>query len=559
MLQSLYISNYALIDSLEIELSPGLNIITGETGAGKSIMMGALSLLLGARADSTRNSGGKTVIEGVFDVGAYPSFREYCGENDIEWSEDSRCILRREIAANGRSRAFVNDSPVPVGTLGAVALQLIDIHSQHQNQLLSRPAFQLQIIDTLASNDSLLERYSAQFTAFRSALKRLKVAKARIARSRDDEEFLRFQLEQLDELDPVEGELEELEKRHEVVANMAAIKTRLYDALQALSEGDINAISAIDTVSDACADLDNVLDEDDDIPARLEAAGVELRDIADTLAAIDRDLAADPAELEEIESRISDLNNMLAKHKVDTVEELISVREQLRKRLDDLDCGDETLASLEKEARRALALAKETASELSGRRKRAATALAAELVGLATPLGMRNLQVEVAVEPEEISATGVDKVTFRAAFNKNQQLMPVGAVASGGEMSRLMLCLKAVIARKMKLPTVIFDEIDTGVSGEVAARIGAMMEAMGDSMQVIAITHLPQVASRGRNHFKVYKEDDANSTHTRVKPLGEAERIDEIALMLSGESGDESARATAAMLLGNNSQGKTVR
>lgn len=550
MLESLHISNYALIDNLDITFSSGLNIITGETGAGKSIMMGALSLLLGGRGDSSRVCSGKTVIEGVFGVGEYPMFKSYCDENDIEW-DDTRCILRREISSNGRSRAFVNDSPVPVGVLGAVAIQLIDIHSQHQNQLLSKPDFQLKVIDTLGGNEESVERYVSLFNNFRSALKRLKIAKAKIARSREDEEFLRYQLEQLDGLNPAEGELEELERQHEVVGNITDIKKNLFKALESLCDGSANALTAISSAADACSELESVLDEDDNIPGRLDDVTVELRDIADTLSAIDRRLSADPSELEQIEDRIGALNSMMAKHKVKTVEELVAVRENLHKRLDELDHGDETIAELEKAARRALALAKEAASEISARRKEAAMKLAAELTALAMPLGMKNLRVEIAVEPDEISITGVDNVTFKFSFNKNQSLMPVGGVASGGEISRLMLCLKAIIARSMSLPTVIFDEIDTGVSGDVAARIGHMMEDMGKSMQVIAITHLPQVASRGNHHLKVYKEDDDSATHTRVCVLDESGREAEIALMLSGDSGDKAALATARMLLSN--------
>ncbi len=294
-----------------------------------------------------------------------------------------------------------------------------------------------------------------------------------------------------------------------------------------------------------------LLDEKDRIPERLEAASIELSDIAETLAAIDRNLAADPAELDNIESRLNEIYSLEQKHKVSSVEELIELREKLRGRLDALDNSESTISQLEKEARRALALAKETAAEISSARKEAAQNLAQNLTELAMPLGMKNLQVQIAVEPADISATGMDKVEYRFAFNKNQPLMPVAGAASGGEISRLMLCLKTIIAGKMSLPTIIFDEIDTGVSGDVAARIGAMMQLMGDKIQVITITHLPQVAARGESHFKVYKEDDEHSTHTRVSPLSYQERVQEIALMLSGKTDDAAARTTAESLIKN--------
>lgn len=552
MLETLHISNYALIDKIDITFEQGLNIITGETGAGKSIMLGALSLLLGARADmkSVRHPENKTIIEAVFSIADYPALKSYCEQNDIEW-DDTRCILRRELSPNGRSRAFVNDSPVPLNKLEGVALQLIDIHSQHQNQLLARSDFQLKVLDNLAENEDRLKKYTALFSTFKEAVRRLKVAKVKIERTRNDEDFTRYQLEQLDDMNLQPGEQETLEHDRDVMTNLTDLKGYLNDALQALSDSSRNAISLISEASEACEGIDSILDEKDKIPERLDAASVELRDIADTLSALDRNLAADPAELEAIETRLHEIYALEQKHKVATVEELIAIREKFRERLDALDNSESTIANLEKEARRALALAKEAAAEISEYRKKAADTLAKNLTELAMPLGMKNLQVQIAVDPAEISATGTDKVEYRFAFNKNQPLMGVAGAASGGEISRLMLCLKTIVAGKMSLPTIIFDEIDTGVSGDVAARIGAMMELMGKDIQVITITHLPQVAARGNAHFKVYKEDDENATHTRVSPLSAEDRIGEIALMLSGKADDTAARATALSLLKN--------
>ena len=550
MLETLHISNYALIDTVDIRFYPGLDIITGETGAGKSIMLGALSLLLGARADTkaVRSADRKSVIEAVFTVDSYPQLSRVCAEADIDW-DPQRCILRREIAPNGRSRAFVNDSPVPLTRLQEIALHLIDIHSQHNNQLLAQPAFQLQVVDTLAGNADRLREYGRRFEAFRQAVRQLKKAKARLERVRDDEEFTRYQLQQLDEARLQSGELEQLEKDREVLGNLTAVKSDLYDALQALSDGPANAIALVDSAAEACGRLGAALDESDDIPARLAAIRIELADIAATLSETDSELSADPRELEAAEERIDTLYSLLSRHKADTVDQLIERREELRSRLAALDDSDITIADLEREARRALALARESAAEITAARREAAEAFAATLREKAMPLGMKNLQVEVRVEPADISATGMDRVEFMFAFNKNQPLMPVGGAASGGEISRLMLCIKAIIADRMSLPSIIFDEIDTGVSGEVASRIGEMMAQISRSLQVIAITHLPQVAARGGHHFKVFKEDDETSTHTRIAELDPAARVDELALMLGGESSAEAARANAVALL----------
>ena len=543
MLETLHISNYALIDTVDIRFYPGLDIITGETGAGKSIMLGALSLLLGARADTkaVRSADRKSVIEAVFTVDSYPQLSRVCAEADIDW-DPQRCILRREIAPNGRSRAFVNDSPVPLTRLQEIALHLIDIHSQHNNQLLAQPAFQLQVVDTLAG-------HPARSAPSPQAVRQLKKAKARLERVRDDEEFTRYQLQQLDEARLQSGELEQLEKDREVLGNLTAVKSDLYDALQALSDGSANAIALVDSAAEACGRLGAALDESDDIPARLAAIRIELADIAATLSETDSELSADPRELEAAEERIDTLYSLLSRHKADTVDQLIERREELRSRLAALDDSDITIADLEREARRALALARESAAEITAARREAAEAFAATLREKAMPLGMKNLQVEVRVEPADISATGMDRVEFMFAFNKNQPLMPVGGAASGGEISRLMLCIKAIIADRMSLPSIIFDEIDTGVSGEVASRIGEMMAQISRSLQVIAITHLPQVAARGGHHFKVFKEDDETSTHTRIAELDPAARVDELALMLGGESSAEAARANAVALL----------
>lgn len=550
MLKSLHISNYALIDTVDISFHHGFNTITGETGAGKSIMLGALSLILGGRADlkAVRDSGKKSVIEASFEVSKYPKLKEYCLDNDIEW-DDTLCILRREIAPAGRSRAFINDSPVTLDLLSHVAMQLVDIHSQHQNQLLTSDEFQLRVIDNLAGNGELLSEYSRRYAAYRNTLKRLHDTKKLIEQNRNDEDFTRFQLEQLDELGLTDGEQEQLEHDRDILSNITDIKSTLSGALDSLSEGTHNALGLLAETSDYCEELSQYLEDSDNISERLETVRIELRDIAETLSAYDQEFQADPEELEAIESRLNTIYSLQQKHRVSTVGELITLREELRDKLDKLENSTFTIEELEKEARRAKAAAKQLALELSQRRSQEAARLEETLRETAMPLGMKNLRTQVKVSQGELTPTGMDKVEFLFAFNKNQPLMPVGGTASGGEISRLMLSIKAIIATKMQLPSIIFDEVDTGVSGDVANRMGAMMQDISRNIQVITITHLPQVAAKGNAHFKVYKEDDDEATHTRIRELNADDRVDELAVMLSGSKVDEAARANARSLL----------
>lgn len=550
MLKSLHISNYALIDTVDISFHHGFNIITGETGAGKSIMLGALSLILGGRADlkAVRDSGKKSVIEASFEVNKYPKLKEYCLDNDIEW-DDTLCILRREIAPAGRSRAFINDSPVTLDLLSHVAMQLVDIHSQHQNQLLTSGDFQLRVIDNLAGNGELLSEYHRRYASYRNALKRLHDTKKLLEQNRNDEDFTRFQLEQLDELGLTDGEQEQLEHDRDILSNITDIKTTISGALDALSEGTHNALASLAETSDYCEELTRYLEDSDNIGERLETVRIELRDIAETLTAYDQEFQADPEELEAIESRLNTIYSLQQKHRVSTVAELIALREELRKKLDRLENSSFTIEELEKEARRAKNAAKQLAAELSQRRVEEAARFEETLRQQAMPLGMKNLRTQVKVTPGELTPTGMDKIEFLFAFNKNQPLMPVSGTASGGEISRLMLSIKAIIATKMQLPSIIFDEVDTGVSGDVANRMGVMMKDISRNIQVITITHLPQVAAKGNAHFKVYKEDDDDATHTRLRELSATDRVDELALMLSGSTVDEAARANARSLL----------
>lgn len=551
MIESLNISNYALIDNIEIDFSRGFNIITGETGAGKSIMLGALSLLMGERADTkvVRDTTRKSVIEASFTVGDHPGLEDYFRANELEWDPE-RCILRREIAPGGRSRAFVNDSPVNLGQLRGVALYLVDIHSQHQNQLLSTPEFQLGIIDHLAGAGPLRDQYRKAYDEYRRRRRRLVEMREMIARNNSEAEYIRFQHDQLELMRLQPGEQTELERERDLLSNMTDIKTALNSALDRLTDGSHNVLSLLDKATDDCRTIADSIEEAAELTERLDSVVIELRDIAETLNDYDSRLQADPAQLEAVEERLNDIYDLERKHHVDTVEELIELQKSLASKLRAIDNSEDTIDALRSKMEDARDRAISLAGQLSDRRKEAAKEFAVKLKATALPLGMKNLQCEIAVRPTQLSPTGIDNVEFLFAFNKNQPLMPVGGSASGGEISRLMLSIKALIARRMQLPSIIFDEVDTGVSGDVANRMGDMMADIASNIQVITITHLPQVAAKGVAQYKVYKEDSENATTTRIRRLEPEERIGELALMLSGDPQEPTARATARTLLG---------
>lgn len=558
MISRLFISNYALIDTLDIEFTSGLNIITGETGAGKSVMLGALSLLLGARAEqrAIRNVERKSVVEGTFNVAGFSRAAQWAVANELDWDENE-CILRREVSPGGRSRAFINDTPVTLTQLAELGRQLIDIHSQNQNQLLATADFQLQIIDSVAQSGNLLEKYAAEYNVWRAAEKRLRDTAAAIERNRADEEFIRFQLSRLDEANLVAGEQEELENERELQANMTQIKQTLTDVLDALSAGDCSALSQLDAAVEYTEELGEVLEDASELAKRLDSARVEIQDIAETLADYDANLGADPQALERIEERLNEIYSLESRHHVDSVEALIAIRDNFRAQLNAIDDSDMTLNDLKAEAAAAKKSVAAIAGELTKCRTAAAKQFGEELLAAVSPLGMPNLRCEIAVEPAgEFGVSGADNVEFRFAFNKNQPLMPVGGAASGGEVSRLMLGIKSIVAGRLQLPSIVFDEVDTGVSGDVANRMGSMMQRIAEQLQVITITHLPQVAAKGKSHFKVFKEDDAEATHTRIRRLSDSERLGELALMLSGSATDKAALANAESLIANSRNGK---
>jgi DNA repair protein RecN (Recombination protein N) len=550
MIESIHISNYALITKLDICFKSGFNIITGETGAGKSIMLGALSLLLGARADirAVRDTNKKSVIEAIFSLDNGSHVPDILLANDID-DFKGQCILRRELASEGRSRAFINDSPVTITLLRQVAMLLVDIHSQHQNLLIADRTYQLSIIDNLADNVTLRSKYKQAYEEYKKVLKQYTETRELIRRNQADLEYISFQLEQLNEMNIQPHEQENLEHERELLANASVIKQHIDGAIIPLSEGDNDALSQLMDAINNCRLLSDVLPDAQSLVERLESARIEIQDITDSLREYGSDLQADPARLDEVESRLSSLYSLEMKHHVETSDDLILLRDQLAQQLHALENSDDVLADLERKARVAKRNALQLATELSNTRRSQAIEFANELRLRAMPLGMNNLRCEISLSQGKLNADGIDTIDFLFAFNKNQPLMPVGATASGGEISRLMLTIKSIVAEKMSLPSIVFDEVDTGVSGDVANRMAQMMAVIAKHIQVITITHLPQVAARGNAHFKVYKEDDDNSTTTQIRILDENERVAELALMLSGHSDDETSLAAARSLI----------
>lgn len=556
MIKSLYISNYALISEINIDFAPGFNIITGETGAGKSIILGALSLLLGGRADTkaVRDAARKSVIEAYFDISDATGVEELLRYHQLDASSPE-CILRREIAPGGRSRAFINDTPVTLPVLREIAVRLVDIHSQHQNLLLASPEYQLDIIDSLAGTKELLEDYRKAFAAYRVTLKQYTETRELIRRNQDDAEFLQFQYNQLAELSIKPGEHESLEQERDILANVNEIKTTLGHALDPLVNSPANALSHIAQAVDALEELSVTLGKGNDgtdfhaLAERLESARIEVSDIVDTLVDYDVALAADPARLAEVEERLSLLYSLELKHHVDNSDGLLDIQKRLGEQLEALDDSDNVLAVLEKAAKRAKKLAITLAAQISEKRNSAAAEFSDQLRRTASPLGMQNLRCDISLTRGKLGPDGFDQVQFLFAFNKNQSLMPVGNTASGGEISRLMLAIKTIVAERIHLPSIIFDEVDTGVSGDIASRMAQMMASISRSIQVITITHLPGVAAAGTTHFKVYKQDDETATTTRINRLSQPEREAELALMISGNPGDPAALANAKALL----------
>lgn len=554
MLQRLHITNYALIEYLEIDFAPGLTIITGETGAGKSIIMGALSLILGERADvkAMRNPEQKTVVEATFDITSYhlQSLLESAEADDA----GNECILRRELLPSGRSRAFVNDTPVQLGFLRDVATRLIDIHSQHSNMLLARSQFQLDMLDSLAGNGRLLSRYAQAYREFKSLEKQIETLAASYQQVRSEEDYMRFQLEQLQAMNLQPAEDVQLEAEQAKLSNVTDIKRSLSEVDHLFHDENLSVIQHLKTIVDRLHSLEPLLAEVQGMSSRVGSSLIDLKDIADTVSGLQDDLQFDPAKLEMIDGRLNDIYQLERKHQVQSVDELIAIQRELDQRLSVLDCSDEKLQMLKAQLDDLKAQAGQVAKQISDERKKAAKSFAEQLKASAQSLALTNLQFEVVFNHTDLTLSGMDAVEFLVAFNKNQQLMPVKDTASGGEISRLMLCMKEILAHHVKLPTIIFDEVDTGVSGDTASMMGEMMGQIAQDIQVISITHLPQVASHGDHHFKVYKTDEVASTVTHVTKLNQEQHIMEIARMLSGKDLNQAAIENARSLLTQNNK-----
>lgn len=549
MLSKLSISNYALIDHLEVDFNEGLTIITGETGAGKSIIMGALSLILGERADtkSIRNKSKKSVVEATFNISKF-DLKHFFDENDLEYFEEE-CILRKEFSDNGRSRAFVNDSPVSLSLMKELTSYLIDIHSQHSNMLVSKPAYQLGILDSLANNKALLEEYKVKFGHYKDVKNELDKSRSNLSRNKEEEDYLRFQLNQLVELKLEKGEDIELEALQKKLTNITEIKENLWQA-QMLLDGEENSIlDNLKTSAKSMSVAAENLNEAEELASRLDSAVIELKDVAMAVSALQEGLEFNPDELERVNDRLNAIYALESKHGVRSVDDLIDLQGEYELRLNAIDNSEDNIKRLEAEEKKAYSEAKSTAEKLTLSRKRIAEEFAKDLKIISLPLGLNNMEFKVLFEGQELASSGADVVKYMVAFNKNQELMPVEMTASGGELSRLMLSIKTIVAKSMNLPTIIFDEVDTGVSGEVAEKIGAMMSELSNNIQVIAITHLPQVAAQGDNHYKVYKTDVDDSTVTSLKVLDDELRVRELAAMLSGSQISQSAIDNAKTLL----------
>ena len=551
MLKSLFIQNFVLIDSLDICFNPGFSVITGETGAGKSIILGALSLVLGQRADgkSIKQGADKCVIEAIFDVSKYQLEPFFLG-NDLEYDPES-CILRRELYASGKSRAFVNDSPVPLAILKELGTKLIDIHSQHQNLLLGDNRFQLRVVDVMAENEILLILYKKEYTRYQGLRKALSALKERAAQSKQEEDYIRFQLDQLEEANLQPNEQEELEQEQETLSHAEEIKSSLYRVSSCLDGEEQGVVSLLKESLSSMDALERYFPRAKEIAERLRSAYIDLNDLASEMEGMIEDVEFNPDRLAWVNERLDTLYALQQKHRVSSVDDLIALRDQFRAQLTDIESFDEQIAALEKQVQDAYKELLQQAAVLSEQRKVAAVAFAQQLVQMVAPLGMPHTRFQVEVVPrKEPESDGMDEIRFLFSANKSMALQPVAQTASGGEISRLMLCIKAMIAGFTALPTIIFDEVDTGVSGDIADKMGHIVQDLGSKMQVFAITHLPQIAAQGEAHYFVYKEDVKDRTLTRIRPLDKEERIREVARMLSGSALTEASLANAKDLLG---------
>lgn len=552
MLKQLYVKNFTLIDELDITLHPGFSVITGETGAGKSIVLGAINLLLGQRADTRQIKTGqdKCIVEAHFDLSKY-EMEEFFEENNIDHDPDE-CIIRREIYSNGKSRGFINDSPASLNIMRELGSKLIDIHSQHQSLLLQKEDFQLSVVDIMAANSKLIETYQAAYQAFQDARHKYEEFKQHFNENRDNEDFLRFQFTELDNAKLVEGEQEELELQLKTVSHAEEIKTSLYTASNCLSGESIGGVDRVREGLNRLEDVVGVYPEIEELVERLRSAYIEIKDISNEVDRHADEVSYDPHLLQTLSERLDLIYSLQRKFHTDTVEGLIAKRDAIYEELQSIDNGTEQLDELKALMEKCHIHCMEVGKQLSEMRHKAAAKVEKELKKRLSPLGIPNVKFAIDFKEKECSANGIDNISFLFTANSNTPLQPISQVASGGEIARIMLSLKAMISGAVRLPTIIFDEIDTGVSGRIAEKMAHIMREMGDNnRQVISITHLPQIAALGEVHYKVSKQDTPEGTVSHMRQLAEEERVKELAQMLSGSDVSEAAIENARTLLRN--------
>ena len=550
MLKQLYIRNFTLIDKLDIQLHRGFSVVTGETGAGKSIILGAIGLLLGQRADSKtlKQGADKCVIEAHFDLSDY-QLKPLFDDNEIEYDAQDT-IVRRELTAAGKSRAFINDTPVPLSMLKELGDQLVDIHSQHKNLLVGQQDFQLAVVDIMANDDAELKAYRQTYSEYHTAVRQLEKVKADIEQNRQNADFLQYQYDELKAAKLVDGEQEELELRSETMSHAEDIKSALYEADNALSADDTGVVTSLRTALNALKGIGRVFPPAEELAERMDSTYIELKDIALEVSNSMEDVEFDPAEFGQVNARLDHLYDLQKKYKADTVGELIALRDNLQQQLTNIENSDDTLQELEAQCEQLKAKCQQQADALTKLRTKAARQTEKEMQQRLVPLGMPHVRFAITVDQSELGRNGQDKVQFLFSANTSTPLQPVSQVASGGEIARVMLSLKALISGAVKLPTIIFDEIDTGVSGRVAEQMAQMMQEMGmGGRQVISITHLPQIAALGSSHYKVTKTESESGTATTMTELTQDGRIAEIAQMLSGSDITEAAIQNAKELL----------
>ena len=553
MLQSIHIQNYALIESLDIDFHSGFSVITGETGAGKSIILGAIGLLVGQRADSKaiKTGASKCVVEAHFNISTY-QLEDFFNENDLEY-DGEECILRREVHASGKSRAFINDTPASLVQMKALGEKLIDVHSQHQNLLLNHEDFQLNVLDILANSREALQTYKSLYNSYKQTARELNTLIEEAEKNRQDEEYIRFQVQQLEDAHLQAGEQEELEQELEMLTHAEDIKSSLFKVNQLMDEGEMNLVSLSKEAMQVLQSISRVYAPASEWSNRLESCYLELKDMAHEIAYASDEIEFNPTRLDYVNERLNLIYTLQQKHQLSSVEELLELTEKLNEKLDAITSSDDHIQELTQKKDLLYQQVLSQAEILTRMRTEASKEIEAQMQAYLIPLGMPNVRFAVELSPrKEPDASGMDNVSFLFSANKNGTLQQVASIASGGEIARVMLSLKAMIAGAVKLPTIIFDEIDTGVSGSIAEKMALIMQEMGEAdRQVISITHLPQIAARGAHHYKVYKEDTEVGTNSHIRILNEEERINEIAHMLSGATLTEAALNNAKALLNN--------